>query len=68
MTFHEFEFIIHDILHHHPEGLTWKEIKTLTTLPYSTPCPTWIARLESEIGLKRIRRKGNSLIWELNKD
>jgi len=68
MRFEEFKTAIRTALIQHPEGLTWKELKDLETLPYKTPCPTWVAQLESEIGLIRKRRKGNALIWELNKD
>ena len=68
MRFEEFKTTIEKSLIKHPKGLTWKELKTLADLPYVTPCPTWVAQLESDIGLIRKRRKGNALIWELNKD
>lgn len=68
MRYTDFKSIIKETLLQHPEGLSWKELKTLSNLPYKRACPTWIARLETEIGLVRDRKKGNALIWELNKD
>lgn len=68
MRYNEFRAIIQANLKKHPEGLTWKELKQSADLPYKTPCPTWVARLGSEIGLIRKRKKGNALIWELSKE
>jgi hypothetical protein len=29
-------------------GLTWKELKEKLDLPYRTPCPEWVKRMEEE--------------------
>ena len=49
------------------EGLTWKQLREKTRLPYERPCATWTKSLEDEIGLTRVKQdgRGNSLVWTL---
>ena len=68
MRYIEFKEAIHAELIRNREGLTWKELKEKRELPYERPCGTWTKWLESEIGLRRIRKSGNgnSLVWTLS--
>ena len=52
-------------LRRNPRGLTWKELQDSLGLPYTRPCPTWVARLEKEISLSREGKKGRALLWKL---
>ncbi|MDI3474910.1 MAG: hypothetical protein PWQ79_739 [Thermococcaceae archaeon] len=67
MRYVEFKKKIHDELLKHPEGLTWKELKTILELPYERPCPNWTKRLEQEIGLIRVKGKGRAYLWKISK-
>jgi hypothetical protein len=53
MRYIEFRDSIHGYLRLHPEGATWKELKSKLRLSYKIPCPTWVHRLEEETGLSR---------------
>ena len=65
MRYTEFKEKIRDELIKHPEGLTWKELKRNLNLPYERPCPNWTKRLEQEIGLIRVKGRGNAYIWKI---
>ncbi len=65
MRFTDFRDQILATLRRHPEGLTWKELKTQLRLPYCQPCPNWTRRLEAE-GLERVPGPGRALIWRLS--
>ena len=47
-----------------PAGLTWREIQARLRLPYETPCPTWVSRLEAA-GMTRTRGSGRALVWRI---
>lgn len=57
MRYIDFKIQIQQALREHPEGFTWVELKAHLDLPYQTPCPEWVKRLEEDIGLVR-RREG----------
>jgi hypothetical protein len=63
MRFSEFRSAILHELRRQPEGLTWNQLRDQLALPYERPCPTWVARLEREEGLARLRREGPALVW-----
>lgn len=66
MRYIEFKELIRDALTRQPAGLTWAALKNSLDLPYERPCPTWVRRLEEEIGLTRTRRKGQrAYVWTL---
>jgi transposase len=65
MKYTEFRDLIREGLEKSSDGFTWKELKRNRNLPYTTPCPTWIKNLEKEIGLRRKRKRGRELIWEI---
>jgi len=64
MTYVEFKSRIKAALDAEPSGMTWKELKQAQNLPYKTPCPEWMKRLEKEIGLDRNEKAGNARIWK----
>lgn len=63
MRYVEFRDLIHEDLRDNPAGQTWAELKDRLQLPYERPCPTWVRRLEQEIGLVRAKRSGGALHW-----
>ena len=65
MRYVDFRDTIEAELRRHPGGLTWAELIASLNLPYTTPCPNWVGRLEREIGLTR-QRAGRSLTWTIN--
>ncbi len=48
-------------------GLTWAELKSRLDLPYPRPCPSWVKRMEADIGLRRERGPGRALVWRLDR-
>ncbi len=65
MTFSEFKESIQSGLVDAPDGLTWQELRAAKNLAYERPCPTWVKRLESEIGLRRVKGSSRALVWIL---
>ena len=64
MRYLDFRSLIQEELRSNPDGLTWAELKGRLRLPYTTPCYTWIARMEQEIGLSRSRGP-RGMIWRV---
>lgn len=66
MTYHEFKNSIRADLELNPSGKTWKQLQADLNLPYKRPCPTWVRRLEEEIGLVRAGAGSNrAFVWRL---
>ncbi|MBS0208931.1 MAG: hypothetical protein JSS27_08265 [Planctomycetes bacterium] len=65
MRYVEFRDAIQQALRRSPAGLTWGKLKSQLNLPYSTPCPAWVKRLEKEIGLSRERGAERALTWKV---
>ena len=65
MRYGDFRDQIRAELRRNPAGLTWAELKQRLNLPYSRPCPTWVAQLEAEIGLTRSKGAGAAYVWKL---
>lgn len=65
MKYTEFKDAIHQGLQANPGGYTWVQLRERLQLPYDQPCPTWVARLEAEIGLERKERLRGAYIWKL---
>ncbi len=65
MRYLDFKTQIENELGEHAEGFTWVELKRRLDLPYEQPCPTWVKRLEEEIGLTRSRGAGRAFIWKI---
>ena len=65
MHYTEFKNLILNELKQNPDGLSWKELKTRLSLPYDSPCPTWVNRLETENGLARVKGSGRSYLWRI---
>ena len=66
MKYSDFRDSIKQELLKNPAGLTWVQLRGRLHLPYRQPCPDWTARLESEIGLSRVKRSTNTLIWKID--
>jgi len=60
--YEEFKESIRRILERHPSGLTWTQIRDKLNFPQKYPNNQWVRRLESDIGLKRIKINGD-LFW-----
>ena len=65
MRYTQFRDLITRELRRRHRGLTWGELRDRLDLPYDRPCPSWVRRLEQEIGLARTRGTGRALIWSL---
>ena len=65
MRYVDFKDAIRDELRKNPSGLTWAELQENLDLPCKRPCPTWVRRMEEEIGLARTRGPGRAFLWKL---
>ncbi|MFO8184560.1 MAG: hypothetical protein R6U39_10335 [Candidatus Aegiribacteria sp.] len=59
MKYTEFRDSIRDFLMPRPEDGIWKEIRVALSFPCKSPCPEWVKRLETDIGLNRKERNRN---------
>lgn len=66
MRYTEFREAIRKELSKNPDGLTWIELKQQLNLPYEQPCPTWVSRMEQEIGLTRARGAKRAYLWNIS--
>ncbi len=53
MRYVDFRDSILRILRQTPAGLTWRQLRDQLSLPYKSPCPEWVRRMEQERGLVR---------------
>ena len=60
--YEEFKESIRKILERHPSGLTWTQIRDKLNFPQKYPNNQWVRRLETDIGLNRIKINGD-LFW-----
>lgn len=65
MRYVDFRDVIRDELRRNPTGLTWAELKHRLDLPYERPCPTWVRRMEQEVGLSRAKGSGRAHVWKV---
>ena len=65
MKYIDFRDVIKNELSKNSEGLTWVELRDRLDLPYERPCPTWVQRLEKEIGLTRCKGQSRALVWKI---
>lgn len=66
MKYTEFRDTIRKELSRHRCGKTWKELRDDLGLPYRSPCPEWVGRLEKDISLDRSEKRGNACLWKLS--
>ena len=65
MRYTEYRDAIAKSLRKHPRGLSWAQLKAQLALPQRTPCPEWTKRLESDIGLRRVKGPTRAFLWTL---
>ena len=65
MRYEDFRNAIHAELRRTPTGLTWPQLQARLALPYARPCPTWVKRLEQEVGLTRTKGPPAAYLWKL---
>ena len=65
MRYQDFRNTIRAELRRTPTGLTWAQLQARLALPYARPCPTWVKRLEQEIGLTRTKGPHAAYLWKL---
>jgi len=66
MTYPDFKIAIQrELAKRRPAGATWEELRVGLDLPYKRPCPEWTKRLETDIGLKRLKMSSRALVWHL---
>ena len=66
MPYAEFRDKIKQALEHRDNGMTWTELRDLLGMEQVVPNNKWVRRLESDIGLKRIRDAGG-VVWSINR-
>jgi hypothetical protein len=66
MRYEEFRDGIEQALSRRRAGLTWQQLRTRLNLPYKQPCPSWVRRLEQDIGLRRSGGSGRALVWKVS--
>ena len=64
--YEQFRDAILNILRKSPEGLTWTEVRTAAAFPQKFPNNVWVHRMETEIGLLRVRDAHGILRWKLS--
>ena len=67
MRYVEFRDAIRRHLRRRSRGRTWAELRDALDLPYDRPCPNWVGRLETEIGLTRTKGTGRALVWRVGR-
>jgi hypothetical protein len=67
VTYLHFRDTIRAALARHSGGLTWRELDQVLHFSSGRPCPEWVRRLETEIGLVRQPGPGRALVWKLRK-
>jgi hypothetical protein len=65
MRYVDYKDAIQTELQRNAAGLTWVELQSRLGLPYNRPCPSWTQRLEKDIGLRRGKGGGRSLVWKV---
>lgn len=65
MRYVDFRDMIREELHQNSAGLTWAELKERLDLPYDRPCPTWVKRMEQEVGLSKAKGPGRAYVWKV---
>ena len=65
MRYVDFRDMIQEELRQNPAGLTWAELKERLDLPYDRPCPTWVRRMEQEVGLSKAKGPGRAYAWKV---
>jgi hypothetical protein len=66
MRYVDFRDVIWKELRQSADGLTWADLQKRLDLPYDRPCPTWVRRMEQEIGLLRASGSGRAHVWKLS--
>ncbi|MDE1822400.1 MAG: hypothetical protein KGJ23_08895 [Euryarchaeota archaeon] len=64
MKYEEFRDAITIHLRLHRRGATWADLKEGLGLPQRTACPTWVRRMEEEVGLRR-EHGPDGMIWQI---
>ena len=67
MKYSEFRDLIEKELRQSRSGRTWSDLRDRLGLPYERPCPTWVKRLEDEIGLARVKGSTRALVWTIDR-
>jgi hypothetical protein len=65
MRYVDFRDMIQEELRRNPAGLTWAELRERLDLPYDRPCPTWVRRMEQEVGLSKTKGSGHAYVWRV---
>src|ERR1051326_903179 len=64
-SYEAFSKAIADVLKEAGQPLTWTEIRTAARLPQAFPNNKWVRRMESDIGLKRVRDAHGIIHWQI---
>jgi hypothetical protein len=64
LTYEDFRDKIREVLFK-SRTLTWTEIRTAAKLPQAFPNNKWVHRMETDIGLKRVKDSHGIIKWSM---
>ena len=68
MTYEQFRDTICKTLRDNGNGMTWTEIRTKAKLTQMFPNNQWVRRMESDIGLQRVKDNKGIMRWQVPTD
>jgi hypothetical protein len=68
MSYDDFKMKVADALRSAGKPLTWTEVRTVTSLPQTSPNNQWIQRMETDIRLRRRRGPDGMIYWQLSSE
>ncbi len=68
MSYDDFKMKVADALRNGGKPLTWTEVRTLASLPQTSPNKQWVQRMETDIGLRRRCGPDGIIYWQLSNE
>jgi predicted Zn-ribbon and HTH transcriptional regulator len=68
MSYDDFKMKVADALRNGGKPLTWTEVRTLASLPQTSPNNQWVQRMETDIGLRRRCGPDGIIYWQLSNE
>lgn len=65
MSYEEFRDKVRDLLQFKDNGMTWTEIRNEIGLDQVVPNNKWVRRMETDIGLMRVKGNDGTILWQI---